>query len=215
MAGICSYSPGSRTWRACITGRTSPPYVEEEFGAQNLIVVWDAKGGMPICHWHRDWRSADGRAPAKTGQLYDRLMKKTQRAIDDEVIRSVIFIWMQGETDARNGQGDVYETSLLGLLDQVRSQLGRDDLNFVIGRISDFDMDNSEFPDWTMIREIQVRVAESDPRGSWIDTDDLNDGLRRRGKTIHNDLHYSKQGYELLGKCFARSAMDLVRKHGS
>ncbi|MHC4263673.1 MAG: sulfatase family protein [Planctomycetota bacterium] len=45
----------------------------------------------------------------------------------------------------------------------------------------------------------------------WVDTDDLNDGLNRRGDVIENDVHYSAVGYCTLGERFARRAIDLVR----
>lgn len=31
----------------------------------------------------------------------------------------------------------------------------------MIGRLSDFDMNNEKYPHWTMMRDIQVKVAES------------------------------------------------------
>jgi hypothetical protein len=63
-----------------------------------------------------------------------------------------------------------------------------------------------------MIRKIQVDVAESDPRFEWIDTDDLNDGVDRRGRTIDNDIHYSADGYKKLGERFAAAALELIRQ---
>ena len=88
--------------------------------------------------------------------------------------------------------------------------MGRDDVNFVIGRLSDFDMDNKRYPHWTMVRDVQVKVAESNPRFAWVSTDDLNDGKNRRGKSIANDLHYSGEGYKTLGKRFAENALKLI-----
>jgi lysophospholipase L1-like esterase len=55
-------------------------------------------------------------------------------------------------------------------------------------------------------------VAGSSPRFSWINTDDLNDGLNRKGKQIKNDLHYSAEGYKTLGKRFAQSALKLIKQ---
>ena len=66
---------------------------------------------------------------------------------------------------------------------------------------------------WKLIREVQVKVADASPRGAWVDTDDLNDGLNKKGKEIKNDLHYTQKGYELLGKRFAEKAIALIKKH--
>ena len=189
------------------------PAVEKALGKENVVVVQDALGGQPIQRWYRDWKSPDGTKPEKTGDLYDRLLNKVKSAIEGKEIQSVSFFWMQGERDARMKWGEVYETSLLGLHRQLSKDLGRDDVAFVIGRLSDFDMKNERYPDWTMIREIQVKVATSNPRFAWVDTDDLNDGKNRRGKDISNDLHYSGEGYKEFGRRMAAAALKLIPKN--
>ena len=47
---------------------------------------------------------------------------------------------------------------------------------------------------------------------AWVDTDDLNDGLNRKGKEIKNDLHYSAEGYKILGKRFAEACIRLIKE---
>jgi len=187
------------------------PTVEEAFGKGHVIVVQDALGGQPIQRWFKNWKSPSGEKPESTGDLYDRLLGKVREAIEGEEIHTVSFFWMQGERDARMGWGDVYEASLLGLYRQLSEDLARDDIFFVIGRLSDYDMENARCPDWTKIRDIQVKVAGSDDKFAWVDTDDLNDGTNRRGKAIENDLHYSGEGYRLFGKRMAEAAISLIR----
>ena len=85
-------------------------------------------------------------------------------------------------------------------------------MNFVIGRLSDFDLENKNYPHWTMVRDIQVRLAESNVRFEWVNTDDLNDGVNRQGKSIKNDPHYSAEGYKTLGKRFADNALKLIKQ---
>jgi hypothetical protein len=79
--------------------------------------------------------------------------------------------------------------SLRGLLEQLAEDLGRDDVNSVIGHLSDHDMKGKEFEHWTMIRDAQVQVAEEYARGAWVDTDDLNDGMNKKRAQIKDDLH--------------------------
>lgn len=186
------------------------PTVRAALGEDKVIVVKDALGGQPIRRWYKQWKPAVGDGPQATGDLYDRLMEKVREAIEDQEIATVTFVWMQGERDAREGHGDVYAVSLNGLLEQVRRDLGRGDVRFVIGRLSDFDMANEKYPHWTKVRHAQVEVAESDPHGAWVDTDDLNDGINRRGKQIRDDLHYSAEGYETLGRRFAEKAIGMI-----
>jgi hypothetical protein len=186
------------------------PAVETEFGKDNVIVVKDAASGQPISRWYKKWKPAQGDAPKNTGDLYDRLMAKVKEAIKDKQIATVTFVWMQGESDARK-DGAVYADSLKGLLDQLRTDLERKDLNFVIGRISDYD-NKKGFPEWDMVRKAEVDVAEADPNGAWVDTDDLNDGKNRKGAEVKNDLHYSVDGYKILGQRFADKSILLIKK---
>ena len=188
------------------------PAVEKVLGEANVIVIQDALGGQPIQRWWKQWKSPKGEKPAKTGDLYDRLLGKVNPAIKGQTLKSVTFIWMQGERDAKQLWGPVYAASLKGLYDQLSKDLKRKDINFVIGRLSDFDMANKRYSHWTMVREAQVKVAESNPRFIWINTDDLNDGVNRKGKSIKNDLHYSAEGYKTLGKRFAESALKLIKQ---
>ncbi len=186
------------------------PKVEAKYGKENVIVVKDAHGGQPIRRWYKNWKSAKGEAPKSTGDLYDRLMGKVKAAITGHKLKSVSFFWMQGERDAREQHAQVYGESLQGLLDQLSKDLSRHDINFVIGRLSDFDMGNKRYKHWTKVRDVQVNFASSYIRGAWVDTDDLNDGKNRRGKDIKDDLHYSAKGYVEFGNRLAERGIDLI-----
>lgn len=188
------------------------PAIEAALGKENVVIIQDAVGGQPIQRWYKNWKSPEGEKPKKTGDLYDRLLGKVTKATKGKELKSVTLIWMQGERDARMGWGAVYEESLRGLHAQVAKDLKQKDVAFVIGRLSDFDLDNKRCPDWTKVREIQVAVADSSDRFAWVNTDDLNDGKNRKGKEIKDDLHYSAEGYKTLGKRFAESALKLIEK---
>ena len=187
------------------------PAVEAEFGIENVIIVKSARGGQPIRRWYKDWQPLEGNEPSAQGDLYDTLMTKINPLIEEEKIATLTFIWMQGERDAREKLGEVYEKSLIGLYNQLCTDLDRKDINFIIGRLSDFDMLNEKYPHWEMIRDIQVKVAESNPRFAWINTDDLNDGYNRKGKEVKDDLHMSAEGYIEMGKRFADKAIQLIK----
>ncbi len=186
------------------------PAVADVFGEDRVIVVKDAQSGQPIRRWYRQWEPVEGDPPDKTGELYGRLMEKVRAVVDDHEIDTVTFIWMQGERDAREGHGEVYRRSLRGLIEQLREDLDREKLYFVVGRLSDFDLQNERYPGWTEVRAAQRKVAEASPRGAWVNTDDLNDWKNKQGKEIRNALHYSKEGYRKLGRRFAEKAIALV-----
>lgn len=192
--------------------RTFTPTVAEAFGADRIIVVKSAQDGQPIKRWYRDWENPDQAIKNTEYDLYDSLMVKVNKAILEEEIASVTFLWMQGERDARQSWGEVYEESLHGLYQQLCKDLGRDDIHFVVGRLSDFDLTNQRYPHWIKVREAQVSVANSSPNFTWIDTDDLNDGINQQGKEIKNDLHLSEEGYAELGKRFAKAAIETIQK---
>lgn len=186
------------------------PTIHEQYGAENAIIVKDALGGQPIRRWYKDWRPAQGDEPEATGDLYDQLMGKVHAAINDRRLQTITFLWMQGERDAREKHGEVYEKSLAGLVAQLESDLGRKGIHVVIGRLSDFDLANETYPHWTRVRQAQVAFAESRPSTKWVDTDDLNDGVNQKGDDIKDDLHYSVTGYKEFGERLARAAIDLI-----
>ena len=190
------------------------PTVEKALGKDKVIVVQDALGGQPIHRWWKQWKTPEGKKPAQSGDLYDRLMSKVNSAIKGKELASVSFVWMQGERDAKMGWGDLYEEALVGLHAQLAKDLGRNpkEMTFVIGRLSDFDMNNKRYVHWTKVREAQVKVADSSQKFTWVDTDDLNDGKNRRGKEIKNDLHYSAEGYKTLGRRFAETSLKTLGK---
>ena len=188
------------------------PALEKALGKDRVLIVKHAMGSQPISRWYKQWKPLHGEVPAGNGDLYDSLLNKVRAAVHEQPV-TITFVWMQGERDARLKYGEVYEASLLGLYQQLCTDLQRTDVNFIIGRLSDFGMQNEQYPHWQMIRDIQVKVGSSNPRFGWIDTDDLNDGTNREGKQITNDLHMSAQGYVTMGYRFAEKAIELIKKN--
>jgi hypothetical protein len=113
---------------------------------------------------------------------------------------------MQGERDAREQLDAVYADALKQLISNLRRDLEQPEMNFVIGRLSDYGKPNDAA--WQTVRKAQVEVAAGDKRGAWVDCDDLNDKMANCVK--RDDLHYTKQGYELLGRRYARQAKALI-----
>ncbi|WP_269524505.1 sialate O-acetylesterase [Coraliomargarita parva] len=188
------------------------PAVESAFGADQVVVVKDALGGQPIRRWYKDWLVAAGdTTTGPIGDLYDRLMAKVKPAVEGKELASVSFVWMQGERDAREKHASLYQEAFNGVLDQIRKDLQFQDLNIVVGRLSDFDMSNQRYADWTKLREIQMEIADSAEYGAWVDTDDLNDGVDAKGRAIHNDLHYSVEGYKIFGQRLADASIELIQ----
>ena len=125
-------------------------------------------------------------------------------AIEGQKLASVTFVWMQGERDAKEKHGEVYGESFMGIIKQLEKDFGRDDVNFVIGRLGSGQLEGNRYPHWVMVREAQVKVAEDSKNGAWIDTDDC---------ALKGDrLHYTPEGYKLMGERFAERAIELIKK---
>lgn len=188
------------------------PAITKVLGENKVIVVKDAHSGQSIRSWaktnHEFPPPTTGRVPKVRGELYDRLMEKVKASIAGQPLKTVTFIWMQGESDLRNTAYDAY---LKELLEQLETDLAFKEINIVIGRISDAGIDGGKRREGILtIRRVQQEFAEAHPRGAWIDTDDLND--RKDGEKVVNDLHYTKEGYEILGVRFSQKAIELIEK---
>jgi Carbohydrate esterase, sialic acid-specific acetylesterase len=184
--------------------------VENTFGKENVTVAMSMKSGRGLRYWCADYRYPDSRKPseqeqADNGSLYKPLIDAVKTAAGDKSFDTVTFIWMQGESDAGKGRADVYAENFLKLLNRLKADLKRETIRFVIGRISDHDMKN---PNWTSMRDVQVRLAESHPDGGWIDTDDLNGG---EAGVPGGELHYGKSESVTLGVRFATKAIEMIR----
>ena len=200
------------------------PAVQKAFGGNQCIVVHNGWSGARIQQWYKQWKDSTGALPKNpelTGALYDKMMIKVNAAIKGKKLDSVTFVWMQGEADAKPSLSEVYKASFLGVLEQLKKDLNVADINYVVGRISDFGMQGKGNSHWEKVREVLVELGTESPRGAWVDTDDLNDGMQSRGKTepkelvkVTNDLHYTDEGYVILGQRLADKAIELINKHG-
>lgn len=187
--------------------------VEEAFGKENVTIVMSMKSGRGLRYWCSDYRYSDNHKPSEqektdNGSLYQPLIDAVQTAAGDKSFDTVTFIWMQGESDAGKSRADVYAENFLQLWSRLKTDLKRERMPFVIGRISDHDMKNEKFPEWTKMREVQVKLAESQADGAWIDTDDLNDVAQ--AKPGADTLHYGKEEAVTLGERFAAKAIEMI-----
>ncbi len=189
------------------------PELENHFGAKNVIVVKAAQKGQPIRRWFKQWKVTGDQNPAEIGDLHGQLMAAARTALNGRATKSVTLIWMQGERDAKERLADHYEEAFLGIVEQIKADLGVSDINCIIGRLSDSGVGKK---DWDRIRDVQTQLGESGPRRAWIDTDDLNDDNTTRDGTAlkENDLHYSEQGYDFLAKRYAEK-VKVMLSHGN
>jgi hypothetical protein len=185
------------------------PELKKLLPGSDIEHVKFAKGGQPIRKWVKNFDeiAAKSKLPAKkdSGAFYDQTLKAVRAKIGTKAPKTMTFLWMQGERDAKENLSAAYEESMQTLIANLRKDLDAPEMNFVIGRLSDF----STSAQWEAVRAAQVKVAQDDPRGSWVDTDDTNNKMKNNKP--HNDLHYTKEGYDLFGQRLARQAVLLIK----
>jgi len=116
---------------------------------------------------------------------------------------------MQGESDASKAKSSIYKEAMAGVIKQLRDDMKCPGMSVVIGRISDC---HKGKPDWDAVRKAQEDVAAEDPLTVWVDTDDLNDGVNKKtGKKFDRGLHYTRDGYDELGRRFAAESVKLLQ----
>lgn len=177
-----------------------------------------AVGGEPIRYWVTEWNAIaqkHGIDPEKArakdknpGTIYyQRILEQFAELLKTHPSpASVTFCWMQGERDAKENLDAAYGDALKQLITNLRRDLKQPKMRFVIGRLSDFEKaDNAP---WDAVRKAQVALAESDPLGAWVDCDDLNN-KEKNGKAF-DDLHYTPEGYKILGQRYVRQAKALI-----
>ena len=194
------------------------PEAKKLFPDAEVVYFKVSQGGQPIRYWVSEWNEIAAkhkidaqakRAKEKTKgtRFYQPILDQYKKVLAKHPQpASVTFCWMQGERDAREKLDGPYADALKQLISNLRRDLKQPNMNFVIGRLSDFG--KPDYTEWQNVRKVQVAIAVADKRGAWVDCDDLNDKENKGVK--RNDLHYTKAGYELLGRRYARQAKSLI-----
>ena len=101
----------------------------------------------------------------------------------------------------------LYRQNLEALIDEVRREFDNIDLAVVIARISvpEIDTHGRHFGYRDTIREAQQAIAEADHYVALISTDDL--------PRQPDDLHFTAQGQQEMGKRFITEWLQLTRDH--
>ena len=94
---------------------------------------------------YEDKEKAEITGNARFGNLYGKFFVQIDSIMKMYEPSPIALLWMQGERDAREELGEVYEDQLKKLYKQLCQDLGRKNINFVIGRLSDFDMKNERY----------------------------------------------------------------------
>ncbi|MEM7014786.1 MAG: sialate O-acetylesterase, partial [Verrucomicrobiota bacterium] len=195
------------------------PEAKELFADGEVVYMKIARGGQPIRLWVEEWNNIakeSGLDPDKARTkdrnkgtvYYEPILKQARQLLEKHPNpATVTFCWMQGERDAKEKLSAAYAPAMKQLIANLRRDLEQPEMYFVIGRLCDFTSKGAE-DHWEAVRKAQVDVANADPRGAWVDCDDLNN--KEKNGQMTDDLHYTKEGYELLGRRYARQAKAMI-----
>ena len=194
------------------------PEAAKLFPDADVAYIKVSQGGQPIRYWVEEWNAIAvkhgidveaARAKDKNpGTIYyqpilDQFSELVKSHPDPA---SVTFCWMQGERDAKENLDAAYGDALKQLIDNLRRDLELPEMRVVVARLSDWGKpDNAP---WQAVRDAQVALAKADPLAAWVDCDDLNN-KEKNGKAI-DDLHYTPEGYKVLGERYVRQAKALI-----
>ncbi len=189
---------------------------------ENIAIIKYARGGTSIDARQPaagTWDPHDTRGEGESRGInqYDHALATIFNAIrvpdidgdgqPDTLIPAGI-VWMQGESDANLFETAAdYDTNLAELIELLRAAMHRDDLPFVMGRISDSRLNAGEStPQWKhgdIVRAAQAEVAGADPHAALVTSTDAYG--------YSDAAHYDTAGYLDMGAKFAE-AMDALRR---
>ncbi len=183
--------------------------VTKALGEEQVTIVHQCKPGRGIRFWVKDFdlpegHPLQGKLKGGNGEDFPPLVELVKNAGNATKFKTVSFIWMQGESDASRDLGSAYERSFKVLNEQLKKEIGIEQMYFVIGRISDHGLKGNSDEGWKRMREIQQKIAEADPLGKWIDTDDLNGADAANPQGI---VHYPPAESIKLGERFGEAAL--------
>lgn len=191
--------------------------------SENVAIIKYAKGGSGLDvrragsgTW--DPHDTRGEGALKGINQYDHALATIDRALKvrdidgdgepDNLIPAGI-VWMQGETDATDkSAADDYAENLAEIAELFRAALRRDDLPFVIGRITDSKKDAPRaermWPFADIVRQAQEKVSLEDGHALLVTNTDTYG--------YSDAAHYDTKGYIDLGKQFAEAVHTLRMK---
>ncbi|MCB1231302.1 MAG: SMP-30/gluconolactonase/LRE family protein [Verrucomicrobiae bacterium] len=164
---------------------------------RKIAIVKAAFSGTGI---GQDWDPDD---PGEAGSCYRALLEEVKDATaaakaEGTVLRLRALLWVQGESDAKPGEVDLYDERLAKMIASLREDLGTTDMAALVAVNTQFGLGKN--PHMPAIVEAQKAVAKADPRTVYVDT---------AAAPIINAAHYSTEGTLDVGRWFAEAWMKL------
>lgn len=176
--------------------------MKKAYPKDEIYLIKVAAGGTSLYH---SWALPAEDAPPKSGGMYRMFIARCTAALKnltDAEIRYTIdgMLWMQGESDAKGGQGEQYKVRLTAFIKHMRDHFEVDDMPFILGRIiKHYDTPEG---DNAKVRAAQEAVADEMDYVAWFSTDHYE---------LFNAGHYNTEGLVRMGHDFAAGLLELKK----
>ena len=164
--------------------------IAKDLPMDDLRLVKYAAGGTAL---YDDW------SPALKGAQYIYFMHRAKTVLASLDAEGVDYelsamLWLQGESDAHENQADSYEKNLSEFIAHMRSEFKTPAMPFIIARVRNYY--GGDTGQAKIVRDAQVKIAESTENVTWFDTDDCS---------MLNAGHYDATGLAVIGERFAHA----------
>ena len=176
----------------------------EVFPEDAILLIKYAVGGSSLFDWAPDWSEADAQITGNPafGPLYDKMMDRVAAITSGKAVRFEAVLWMQGERDARIPRaGKDYYVHFETLITRLRNDLNTPALPILFGRVNP---PPERYPARDLVNEAQEKIAVDLAFTYLVDTDGLS--------KLDDDLHYNTEGQQALGRRFADTYLNLLRR---
>ncbi len=168
--------------------------IKDALPNDTIYLVKYAVGGTALFN---DWKQT-------TGPQYIGFMDTVNAALANLSASGIDYgisgmLWMQGESDAYEGEAASSETNMDNFIADMRTQFDAPKMPFIIARVRDF---YGKGAPADLVRQAQQALAEKMPHVAWFDTDDCG--------SLINGGHYALPGVIEIGNRFAETYMETV-----
>lgn len=151
-----------------------------------------AVGGTPLRRW------------VKGGDLYRIAVARAKEAMKKGELKGII--WHQGESDStRKEDAETYGARLQGMINDIRKDLGNDNLPFIVGELGHFCNQVPRFNLFGRVNQELNLIPKKVKNTFCVSAKDLTNRSPR-------DVHFSTEGYHGLGHRYANAMLKMIDK---
>jgi len=193
MSGFNRYSTMETTDKQNLYSPVS--VFAQNMKAQNpqasIGIISNAVGGTTVNQWQK----------GNSSSYYFETVRRTKEAMKYGTLKGIL--WHQGEGNAWEHGVDGYMNSLKTLVADLKTDLGIEDLPFIVGGIStDMDVQNGTTY-YEQINSILETVQKEIPYTAFVSSQGLH--------TLGDNLHFDTASQKELGQRYAESMLEILK----